>query len=645
MIKKILISVLTLGTVSHGTYASQILTSTQSSKSSAILESCLCKEVYNDHLRAVKFLLEKGVDPNCRNEDGFTPYEIAYKSCFIESACHLLKYGAKKVDVETVPYLAWAAAFFEKEELIACIENDSCTRSKIPALHAAVLANRPAIIALLLSYGADFFELDENKKSPLDLAESLGHEEIVQLLRDHEERLSKLQALYSAFDENDMVRAKALLKGIDLTLPDAEGNLPLSVAAKKGSIEAVQLLLDHGADIDAIDPFVKNHIFRGGALHHAACEGDIAMARYLLEHNAAINLPTKRVSILFWQDFMLGNFGDFNIESTTHSTPLAVTTLSVHGTVELVSLFLNNTSPLISESMPSKSLINAVLTGRAAMVRALLEHADSLTPDLASDLVKLALDFGRREVIELLYTYGAPLEEELTEQEGKPRGIVMLHVAVDQGNLKLVNFLLEQQVDWTCRTEYGDTVCHVFFENENSKILNPGIIELVLEKATKVTVKDYLRESLESYERVKCALMTFKRICPKLPKNVMAFIFSLEDSIIEDVIKTCLMPTKQQKRECYDDTYLQGRLQTCPLPIAVTIEFLKNRCLSKLRLFLLAKDSDGMRAQEYVTARNHPDFAQRLDPEMVNEQYEELTYTNIKALMKRNSPAQEEFSG
>jgi len=53
------------------------------------------------------------------------------------------------------------------------------------ALHAAVMLGRREMAAWLLARGADPNTLDFAKKTTLDVAQSLGHEEIAAMLREH----------------------------------------------------------------------------------------------------------------------------------------------------------------------------------------------------------------------------------------------------------------------------------------------------------------------------------------------------------------------------------------------------------------------------------------------------------------------------
>lgn len=69
-----------------------------------------------------------------------------------------------------------------------------------------------------------------------------------------------------------------------LRLKNREGCTPLVVAARDGHLEAVQLLVDNGADLEVVDPEYKRT-----ALAWAAFHGHLPVVAFLLEHGASVN--------------------------------------------------------------------------------------------------------------------------------------------------------------------------------------------------------------------------------------------------------------------------------------------------------------------------------------------------------------------
>ena len=60
---------------------------------------------------------------------------------------------------------------------------------------------------------------------------------------------------------------------------------PLMVAARRGTLEMVKLLVARGADVNASSPTI------GTALHAAAFRGRLDLCRVLIEHKADVNAP------------------------------------------------------------------------------------------------------------------------------------------------------------------------------------------------------------------------------------------------------------------------------------------------------------------------------------------------------------------
>jgi ankyrin repeat protein len=109
----------------------------------------------------------------------------------------------------------------------------------------------------LLDAGADSSIPDVERMTPLHRAAIFGHAEIVRLL------LTKGKALANVLDSRDWS--------------------PLYVAAESGSLETVQILLDHGARID-----ITNSEGRTPLLHAISC-GHIEIAQLLIDRVRKLN--------------------------------------------------------------------------------------------------------------------------------------------------------------------------------------------------------------------------------------------------------------------------------------------------------------------------------------------------------------------
>nr|XP_012999844.1 ankyrin repeat and SOCS box protein 2 isoform X2 [Cavia porcellus] len=171
---------------------------TQASDSaSALYEACK-----NDHEEVVAFLLSQGADANKANKDGLLPLHIA----------------SKKGNYRVV------------QMLLPVTSRTRVRRSGISPLHLAAERNHDGVLEALL--GARF---DVN--APLAPERS----------RLYEDR--RTSALYFAVINNNVYATELLLlAGAD---PNRDLISPLLVAIRHGCLRTMQLLLDHGANIDA----------------------------------------------------------------------------------------------------------------------------------------------------------------------------------------------------------------------------------------------------------------------------------------------------------------------------------------------------------------------------------------------------------
>ncbi len=94
-----------------------------------------------------------------------------------------------------------------------------------------------------------------------------------------------MTALMDAVNANDPARVRRLIQqGADVNAPDEHGDAPLVMAAYRGHVEVLQLLLDSGADVKALDPEMH-----ATALHAAAYAGRTDAVRLLIRHGIEID--------------------------------------------------------------------------------------------------------------------------------------------------------------------------------------------------------------------------------------------------------------------------------------------------------------------------------------------------------------------
>ena len=203
----------------------------------------LLTATHNRSYRLASFLLDKGADPNIANKGGWTPLYLATDNRNIEGGDYpvrkpdmdhlgfiekLLKHGANvnaraidSTETRTIFTMQW-------------LNEDGAT----PFVRAAQSGD-VTLMRLLLAHGADPKIRTTNDVTALAVAAGIGWVEGV---------------TYEWSEKDNLEAVKMCLDlGIDVNTRDGDGRTALHGAAHKGRNAVVQLLVDHGARLDARD--------------------------------------------------------------------------------------------------------------------------------------------------------------------------------------------------------------------------------------------------------------------------------------------------------------------------------------------------------------------------------------------------------
>ncbi|KAH7947100.1 hypothetical protein HPB52_007531 [Rhipicephalus sanguineus] len=202
--------------------------------------------VENNHIEIVRFLLEKGVDPNCSSSTGLTALHLAAMRGGVPMCQLLMDHGAA-TDV---------LADGNKTPLFLAATND-----------------RPRIVAFLLDKGAGIEDRDVEGNSPLLGAVDSGSVEVVRLLldrgadidsRNNDDRNVLHMAVLSK--NEDVLQLLLAVKGSEqlINRKDCDGDTPLHHAARNAFLDIVQILLKRGARASAKNSSEETTL-------HAAC--------------------------------------------------------------------------------------------------------------------------------------------------------------------------------------------------------------------------------------------------------------------------------------------------------------------------------------------------------------------------------------
>jgi uncharacterized protein len=208
----------------------------------------------NRHYKLAAYLLEKGANPNILNNGGWGPLYIATDNRNIEGG----DYPVRKPDMDHLEYIkllldrganANARVCGVKSTPAKCQGDSTETRTNFtmqwlyedgatPFLRASQSSDL-ALMKLLLAHGADPQIKTSDDITALDVASGLGWVEGV---------------TYEWSPEDNLAAVKLCLDlGVDPNAADNQGRTALHGAAHKGRNAVIQMLVDHGANLEAHD--------------------------------------------------------------------------------------------------------------------------------------------------------------------------------------------------------------------------------------------------------------------------------------------------------------------------------------------------------------------------------------------------------
>jgi ankyrin repeat protein len=424
-------------------------------------------------LDIVKLLLEKGADPNDREESrGRTPLHMAAEYGDIELVDLLIRYradvNAPDRDGNTPLHYAVMRGHKHVAEFLLKNRANSNAQNKDgrTPLHITALSNNIELAQLLLRYGANPQKRDAAGKTPINLT---TNEELARLLereyrakprgayraevrnmaagRDipvqpppphaaptygalhHRSRLREpLPPLHDAvMNRNPGLLNLLLSKGGNPNEVDNRGRTPLHIAAGVGCRDCAVLLIQAGADVNARDKNGRT------PLHYAVWYGRLAVADLLLRKGAAPNaIDNKGNTPLHYAvkkirpdlvELLLQHGADPNVRGYRGTTPLylAVATIEnvnkgkisadLKNVLRMIDLLLEKEDPNIPNIDGWTPLHKAAKAGAVDVVAKLLErHANpNATDKKGRTPLHIAASNGHGAVVKLLLQYGADI--------------------------------------------------------------------------------------------------------------------------------------------------------------------------------------------------------------------------------------------
>lgn len=248
----------------------------------------------------VRVLLEKGADRSSRARFGCTPLHRARDKAHMEAFRALLEENGAAIRYKDGAHLIHVVAAHPFGDDVDAIQMLLQRGAKVTdkddlgqtALHFAAGAGNRKIVQLLLEEGADVNYVGKTS-SVISLACKGGHIEVAKILFDKaslsfrdNKKMTPLHLAIEHLNYDDVVPL-LLRKGFSVDVRDASGATPLRLAVFAGKIDVAELLIEYGADVNAVDSTSQT------ALHLVATreirKNEYSITRLLLDSGADVN--------------------------------------------------------------------------------------------------------------------------------------------------------------------------------------------------------------------------------------------------------------------------------------------------------------------------------------------------------------------
>lgn len=339
-----------------------------------------------DCLKGAQCFLDLGRDIETKDRAGDTPFLWAIKNGRLQEAKWLLKAGANKEARDQLgdTPLMWAAQNGRSQEvqflLDARADREAKDEGGNTPLVLAVVKHQLGTAQLLMAAGANKKAKHRDGCGLLSWAAAEGYLEAVQLFLDA--------------DENENIEA-----------PNQYGSTPLILAAARGHVEVVRLLLKRGANIEARGARNRTALEWAEQNGHPDC---VALIREQLAEPLLTAVLDGEVELT---ERILGLGADKETQDSYGNTPLALAALK--GRVEILQLLLGVDADTEAKNQAGNTpLALAAAEGYLEIVQLLLDaDADRESKNKSGDTPLIcAAKNGHTKVVKLLLELGVNID-------------------------------------------------------------------------------------------------------------------------------------------------------------------------------------------------------------------------------------------
>jgi ankyrin repeat protein len=299
------------------------------------------------------------------------------------------------------------------------------------------------------------------------------------------------ERFYQAIRNNDLASLRTLLKTSDVNATrDQRESTPLMFAAAYGSIDAMKLLLDAGADVNAKNAFAVTPLLW--------CTGDLAKVSLLIDKGADVNARSKQsmTPLLVAASngaadvvkLLLEKGANPQVRGSLNTTPLLVATGGFAGSTgndnATINLLLQKGADVNAKDLTgATALMNASSYGNVAVMKMLLAKGADVNAVGASGgpgvkngpialgnftALLLAATYAGPEAIQLLLDAGA----KVNVQDGRCMTPLMLAITTDRPDPRVIRLLLAKRADPNIKSKNGETAL-----DWAKKFANPPVLE------------------------------------------------------------------------------------------------------------------------------------------------------------------------
>ena len=333
---------------------------------------------------------------------------------------------------------------------------------QVTPMHIAASEGHADILSLLLDHGADVDGRGNEHSTPLHQASAKGNLKAARCLLDYgadttAKDIDGWTGLHWAVRRANIQVVRYLQeRGADVNTRTKRRSTPLRVAAC-GSIEISRILLVYGANVSAEDN-------EGRTPLHVATQYSTEAVRALLEHGANVHAGTNRRSTPLHQAVpgsveilraLLEHGTNVGAKDEKGRTPLQV--VAGDWTIEVICALLElGGADLSAGTNRSLTPLHKAVREHAKILRMLLDYGANVRAedDMGRTPLHLVPDFGSIEIVHVLLKHGANVGAE--DNEGR----TPLHVAAHH-NIEVVRMLLKHGADVNARTNRNSTPLHV----------------------------------------------------------------------------------------------------------------------------------------------------------------------------------------